>query len=112
MGLRIVRRLCSRRITRLGGADWVSMGCRTYQSISSSTLFKQGLESTKFRFERLINTLSHSVADDYEKMLRRIDKEHVQEARCLLHLVVAGIKPLILSEMDIALAHEQEFGIR
>ena len=88
------------------------MGCRTYQSISSSTLFKQGLESTKFRFERLIDTLPHSVADAYEKMLRKTDEEYVQEARCLLHLVVAGVKPLTLSEMDIALAHEQEFRIR
>ena len=67
-------------------------------------VIQKSLESTKFRLERLINTLPRSVADAYEKMLRRIDEEHVQEARCLLHLVVGAVRPLTLSEMNTALA--------
>ena len=67
-------------------------------------VIQKSLESTKFRLERLINTLPRSAADAYEKMLGRIDEEHVQEARCLMHLVVAAVKPLTLSEMNVALA--------
>ena len=65
---------------------------------------QKSLESTKFRLERLVKTLPRSVADAYEKMLRRIDEEQVQEAKCLLHIVVAAVEPLTLSEMNIALA--------
>ena len=67
-------------------------------------VIQRSLDSTKFRLERLINTLPRSVEDAYEKMLGRIDEEQVQEASCVLHIVVAAVRPLTLREMNIALA--------
>ena len=73
---------------------------------------RKSLESTKFRLERLVNTLPRTVADAYEKILRRIDEEQAQEARSLLHIVLSAVNPLTLKEMQGALAINEklEYG--
>lgn len=68
-------------------------------------VIRNTLESTKTHLERLVNRLPRTVEDAYEKILEKVnDSEHAQEARSLLHVVVAAVRPLTLGELRIALA--------
>ncbi|KAM0804500.1 hypothetical protein BDR22DRAFT_878960 [Usnea florida] len=63
------------------------------------------LESTTYDLEKLINRLPRRVEDAYEGILRRLSASgHVEDARSLLHIVVAALRPLTLGEIQIALA--------
>ena len=67
-------------------------------------VIRTSLDSTTRRLERLISKLPRTVEDAYEKILTRIDGSSLAEqARRLLHIVVAAVRPLTLQEMNIAL---------
>ena len=68
-------------------------------------VIRDTLESTMPRLERLIKRLPRTVEDAYEKILAKVnDSEYAQEARSLLHIVVAAVRPLALTEMRLVLA--------
>ena len=71
---------------------------------------RESLDSTAFRLERLISKLPRSIEDAYEKILTKVDNdsERAQEARTLLHIVVAAVRPLTIQEMNIALAVDEK----
>lgn len=63
------------------------------------------LESTIYNLEKLINRLPQRIEDAYEGILKRISTSgNVEDARSLLHIVVAALRPLTLGEIQIALA--------
>ena len=63
------------------------------------------LESTIYDLEKLIIRLPQRIEDAYEGILKRINASgHVEDARSLLHIVVAALRPLTLGEIQIALA--------
>ncbi|MCJ1271244.1 hypothetical protein MMC22_011144 [Lobaria immixta] len=67
-------------------------------------VIRKSLDSTTIQLERLINRLSRMVEDAYEKILMIDDSESAKHARRLFHFVVATAGPLILHEVNIALA--------
>ncbi len=71
---------------------------------------RESLDSTAFRLERLISKLPRSIEDAYEKILRKVDNdsERAQEARTLLHIVTAAVRPLTIQEMNLALAIDEK----
>ncbi len=74
---------------------------------------RESLDSTAFRLERLVSKLPRSIEDAYEKILRKVDNdsERAQEARTLLHIVVAAVRPLTIQEMNLALAVDEKVRI-
>jgi hypothetical protein len=67
-------------------------------------------DSTKARLERLVNKIPDSVDKAYEGILKRIDDS--EQARRLLHIIVAAERPLTLREMNLALAIDEKLGSR
>ncbi len=68
-------------------------------------VIRDTLESTIPRLERLVNRLPRTVEEAYEKILEKVNASgYAQEARNLLHIVVAAVRPLTLAETRIALA--------
>ena len=68
-------------------------------------VIRDTLESTKTHLKRLVSRLPRTVEDAYERILEKVNyAEHAQEARSLLHVVVAAVRPLTLGELRIALA--------
>ena len=114
-------RICSARSPPLGlEVQDTLMSClrkvkhRTYLWLHLVLdVIQDTLLSTKSHLERLVNRLPRTVEDAYEKILEKVDTaEYAQEARSLLHIVVAAFKPLTLRELRIALAIKEnlEYG--
>ena len=55
----------------------------------------------------IIETLPSTVDDAYEAILAKFEEGDQQQARKLLHIIVAATRPLNLGEMNIALAIEE-----
>lgn len=72
---------------------------------------RTSLDSTKRSIERLVKRLPRTVEDAYDKILTRIDdSDFAEQARRLLHIIVAAARPLTLQEMNIALAIDGNLG--
>ena len=68
-------------------------------------VIRDTLESTMPRLERLVHRLPRTIEDAYEKILEKVNASgYAQEARNLLHIIVAAVRPLTLKETRIALA--------
>ena len=66
-------------------------------------VIQKSLESTETGLKKLIDKMPLSVEDAYEKILRRTEKSNqAQQAKQLLHMIVAAYRPLTLHEMNIA----------
>lgn len=65
------------------------------------------------RLERLIKKLPRTVEDAYEKILAKINNpEYAQEARSLLHIVVAAVSLLTLTEIRLILIINEKLDYR
>lgn len=62
---------------------------------------RSALASTKNRLKQVIDTLPESLDAAYTALLAQIKNQ--KEARHLLHIVVAAVRPLTLTELNIAL---------
>lgn len=62
---------------------------------------RKSLKRTVKSFTRIIEEIPESVDEAYENILEKSDNQ--QEARTLLSIIVAAVRPLTLKEMDIAL---------
>jgi ferritin-like protein len=60
---------------------------------------------TESKLLNLINTLPRTVEDAYEKILANCDQE---EARKILHILIAARRPLTVNELDVALEVEPD----
>ena len=71
-------------------------------------IIQHSLDSTRPRLESLIDKIPCTVDDAYERVLMRIEgSDLVEQARRLLHIVVAATRPLKLREMEIALTIDE-----
>ncbi|KAL9473864.1 hypothetical protein ACSS6W_008244 [Trichoderma asperelloides] len=73
-------------------------------------LIEQDLDLDKTAIVRTTSHLPNTVEDAYEKILSR--SRNFEEAKKLLHIVVAAARPLTLSEMNLALtlrSHHQSY---
>ena len=85
--------------------ELLAMEHRTYLWLKLMiNVIRDEIDPTKKRLSRLINTLPATVDQAYEAILWKIKDQ--KRARKLLHIIVAGRRPLTLKEMNIALAVE------
>ncbi|UKZ96666.1 uncharacterized protein TrAFT101_011444 [Trichoderma asperellum] len=74
-------------------------------------LIEQDLDLDKTAIVRTTSHLPNTVEEAYEKILSR--SRNLEEAKKLLHIVVAAARPLTLSEMNLALtlrSHHQSYS--
>lgn len=72
-------------------------------------VIETSLDSSKIRLERLVQKIPATVDEAYEKLLmRNTDPELAAQARRLLHIIVAAMRPLALHEMNIAMAIDEK----
>lgn len=71
-------------------------------------VLREQLKTTEKHLLRVIDEIPDSVDAAYETILKRIPKSEARRARKLLHIVTAATRPLTVSEMNVALAIEQD----
>lgn len=65
-------------------------------------LLEESAKASEAAFQQILSKMPASLDAVYEKMLQQ--NPHQAEARKILHIVVAAVRPLTLKEMNIALA--------
>jgi hypothetical protein len=60
-----------------------------------------GLGSAEKKLRKIVNTLPKSIEEAYEKILAKCQQQ--DEAKRVLHIIVAALRPLTLNEIDVAL---------
>lgn len=91
-----------------------SMANRTYLWLHLMIeIIRKTLESTTARLEKLIEELPRNVNEAYEKILNKIvDPDRRFQARRLLHIMLAAVRPLTLREMNISFAIDERLVAR
>ncbi|KJZ75124.1 hypothetical protein HIM_05610 [Hirsutella minnesotensis 3608] len=69
-------------------------------------LIESDISINKAKISEVTSSLPQTVDDAYERILAK--STNSEEAKKLLHIVVAAARPLTLAEMDLALAIQQE----
>lgn len=69
---------------------------------------KRTLESTPKRLEKLVESMPKTVSDAYEKILGR--STDLYQARKLLEIVVAAVRPMTIKEMNVAFTIGERTG--
>ena len=71
---------------------------------------RKDLNSTEYRLKKLVDTIPQTLYDMYESILGRINNlGSVNQARTILHIILAAERPLSLQELNVALAVDEHF---
>ena len=72
-------------------------------------ILQRSAESTETRLLKLARTIPRTIDEAYEKILRRVNESGTDEqAKRILHIIVAATRPLTLQEMKIALCIDEK----